>query len=139
MVALRLDVRLRGRVDPSDVLQEAFLQAAQALPKYLERPEQPVFLWLRWLTGMTLQLYHRRHLGVKARDAGRDVQLLARPWPEVSSAALAAQLLGRDTCPIPRARRSAKPFRDSGRDLGRNSLEWRYRLDSNASWDHPRT
>jgi hypothetical protein len=86
-----------------------------------------------------LQLYHRRHLGVEARDAGRDVQLLDRPWPEVSSAALAAQLLGRDTRPSPRARRSAKPFRDSGRALGRNSLEWRHRLASNASWDHPRT
>ena len=56
MVALRLDQRLRGRIDPSDVLQEAFLRAAQAGPKYLDRPEQPVFLWLRWLTGMTLQL-----------------------------------------------------------------------------------
>ena len=86
MVALRLDQRLRGRIDPSDVLQEAFLQAANALPKYLERPEQPVFLWLRWLTGMTLQHLHRRHLGVQAREAGREVQLLDRPWPEATSA-----------------------------------------------------
>src|SRR5438067_12273843 len=70
MVALRLDQRLRGRVDPSDVLQEAFLQAAQALPKYLERPEQPVFLWLRWLTGMSLQLLHRQ-----LRRAGRHLLL----------------------------------------------------------------
>jgi RNA polymerase sigma-70 factor (ECF subfamily) len=99
MVALRLDQRLRGRIDPSDVLQEAFLQAAQALPNYLERPEQPVFLWLRWLTGMTLHLLHRQHLGVQARDAGREVQLLDRPWPEATSAALAALLLGRDTRP----------------------------------------
>ena len=29
MVALRLDHRLKGRIYPSDVLQEAFLQAAQ--------------------------------------------------------------------------------------------------------------
>jgi RNA polymerase sigma-70 factor (ECF subfamily) len=99
MVDLHLDQRLRGRIDPSDVLQEAFLLAARALPKYLERPEQPVFLWLRWLTGMTLQLFHRQHLGVQARDAGREVQLLVRPWPQASSVALAAQLLGRDTRP----------------------------------------
>ena len=111
MVALRLDQRLRGRIDPSDVLQEAFLQAAQALPKYLERPEQPVFLWLRWLTGMTLQLVHRRHLGVQARDAGREVQLLDRPWPEASSAALAAQLLGRDTRPSVAAIRAERQRR----------------------------
>ena len=111
MVALRLDQRLRGRIDPSDVLQEAFLQAAMALPRYLERPEQPVFLWLRWLTGMTLQLVHRRHLGVQGRDAGREVQLLDRPWPEASSAALAAQLLGRDTRPSVAAMRAERQRR----------------------------
>ena len=111
MVALRLDQRLRGRIDPSDVLQEAFLQAAGAAPSYLERPEQPVFLWLRWLTGMTLQLIHRQHLGVQARDADREVQLLDRPWPEVSSVALAAQLLGRDTRPSVAAIRAERQRR----------------------------
>ena len=111
MVALRLDQRLRGRIDPSDVLQEAFLQAAQAWPKYLERPEQPVFHWLRWLTGMTLQLVHRRHLGVQARDAGREVRLLDGPWPEPTSAALAAQLLGRDTRPSVAAIRAERQRR----------------------------
>ena len=111
MVALRLDQRLRGRVDPSDVLQQGFLQAALALPKYLERPEQPVFLWLRWLTGMTLQLFHRQHLGVLGRDAGREVHLLDRPWPEATSAALAAQLLGRDTRPSVAAIRAERQRR----------------------------
>jgi RNA polymerase sigma-70 factor (ECF subfamily) len=111
MVALRLDQRLRGRVDPSDVLQEAFLEAAQAWPKYLEHPEQPVFLWLRWLTGMTLQLMHRRRLGVQARDAGREVQLVDRPWPDATSAALAAQLLGRDTRPSVAAIRAERQRR----------------------------
>jgi RNA polymerase sigma-70 factor, ECF subfamily len=111
MVALRLDQRLRGRIDPSDVLQEAFLQAAQALPKYLERPDQPVFLWLRWLTGMALQLVHRQHLGVQARDADREVRLLGRPLPEVSSVALAAQLLGRDTRPSVAAIRAERQRR----------------------------
>ena len=111
MVALRLDQRLRGRVDPSDVLQEAFLQATQAGPNSMERPEQPVFLWLRWLTGMALQLCHRRHLGVQARDAGREVQLLDRPWPEATSAALAAQLLGRDTRPSVAAIRAERQRR----------------------------
>jgi RNA polymerase sigma-70 factor (ECF subfamily) len=111
MVALRLDQRLRGRIDPSDVLQEAFLQAAQAWPKYLERPEQPVFHWLRWLTGMALQLVHRQHLGVRARDAGREVQLLDRPWPEATSAALAALILGRDTRPSVAAIRAERQTR----------------------------
>ena len=120
MVALRLDHRLRGRIDPSDVLQEAFLQAALALPKYLERPEQPVFLWLRWLTGMTLQLVHRRHLGVQGRDAGREVQL--------AGPALAGGLLGGPggAAPGPRHRDPAsRPSAPSGSDGSRRpSTRW---------------
>jgi RNA polymerase sigma-70 factor (ECF subfamily) len=111
MVALRLDQRLNGRIDPSDVLQEAFLEAARDLPKYLERPEQPVFHWLRWLTGMALKLTHRRHLGVQARDAGCEVRLMDRPWPEATSAALAAHLLGRDTRPSVAALRAERQRR----------------------------
>jgi RNA polymerase sigma-70 factor (ECF subfamily) len=108
MVALRLDVRLRGRIDPSDVIQEATIQAARGLPAYLERPDLPFFLWLRWLTGMTLQGIHRRHLGAQARDAGREVRIADGAMPAASSVALAAQLLGRDTRPLEAAIRAER-------------------------------
>jgi RNA polymerase sigma-70 factor (ECF subfamily) len=111
MVAVRLDRRLLGRVDPSDVIQEASLEAARALPKYLERPDLPFFLWLRWLTGMALQVQHRKHLGVAARDASREVRLVDGPIPGASSAALAAQLLGRDTRPSDAAIRAERKLR----------------------------
>jgi RNA polymerase sigma-70 factor, ECF subfamily len=98
MVALRLDRRLQGRVDPSDVIQEAYLEAARRLPEYLKAPEpMPVFLWLRFLTSQSLQLAHRKHLGVLARDPNREISLDADRMPQASSAALAAQLLGHDT------------------------------------------
>ncbi len=35
MVALRLDHRLQGRVDASDVIQEAYLEAWNRLPVYV--------------------------------------------------------------------------------------------------------
>src|SRR5262245_47928849 len=55
MVAWRLDPRLNGRLDPSDVLQEVYLDAVRRLPSYLEqRPGLPVGLWLRLLTGRRL-------------------------------------------------------------------------------------
>src|SRR5262249_55044554 len=38
MVALRLDRRLQGRIDPSDVIQEAFLEASARLADYLRNP-----------------------------------------------------------------------------------------------------
>src|SRR4051812_22256257 len=62
MVRLRLDARLRGRVDPSDVLQKAFLEAARRLAEYLRNPRMPFFLWLRFLTGQKLLTLRRRHL-----------------------------------------------------------------------------
>lgn len=97
MVALRLDHRLRGRLDPSDVIQEAFVDATAALQDYATRGEMPFFLWLRWLTGMRLAASHRKHLGCQVRDANREVPLERAPMPGASSAALAAQLLGRQT------------------------------------------
>ena len=78
MVALRLDRRLFGRVDPSDVIQEAFMEAMARREDYLREPAMPFFLWLRFLTGQKLLDVHRRHLGVKARDAGREIALHAR-------------------------------------------------------------
>jgi RNA polymerase sigma-70 factor (ECF subfamily) len=98
MVALRLDRRLQGRIDPSDVIQEAYLDAARRLPEYLRDPEpMPVFLWLRFLAAQALQALHRKHLGVQARDAGRELSIQGGRVPQATSAALAAQLLGHDT------------------------------------------
>jgi RNA polymerase sigma-70 factor (ECF subfamily) len=37
MVRLRFNRRLLGRIDDSDILQEAYLQAARRLPDYLAR------------------------------------------------------------------------------------------------------
>jgi RNA polymerase sigma-70 factor (ECF subfamily) len=99
MVKLRLDPRVRGRVDPSDVIQEAYLETCQKLAAYLQDPKMPFFLWLRLTTGQKLALVHRQHLGVQARDAGREISLYRGALPEASSAALAAQLLGKLTSP----------------------------------------
>ena len=106
MVRLRLDPRLQGRIDPSDVIQEAFLDAAQRLADYLRDPRMPFFLWLRFLTGQKLLTLRRRHLGTEARDAGREVSLHQGAMPEASSACLAAQLLGKVTAPLQAAIRA---------------------------------
>ena len=97
MVKLRLDPRLQGRIDPSDVLQEAYLEASRRLAEYLRDPKLPFFLWLRFLTGQKLLALRRQHLGTQARDAGREVSLFHGAMPEASSACLAAQLMGKIT------------------------------------------
>jgi RNA polymerase sigma-70 factor (ECF subfamily) len=99
MVAVRLDPRLQGRVDPSDVLQESYLEAVRQLADYLRNPALPFFLWLRQLAGHRLFKLHRLHIGVQMRDAGREVSIYRSALPEASSAALAARLLGRECRP----------------------------------------
>lgn len=106
MVRLRLDRRLQGRVDPSDVLQDAFLDITQRLSEYVAQPEMPFYLWLRLLTGQRLLALHRRHLGAQMRDAGQEVSLYRGALPQASSASLAAQLLGRLTSPTQAAVRA---------------------------------
>jgi RNA polymerase sigma-70 factor (ECF subfamily) len=97
MVRLRLDRRLQGRLDPSDVLQEAYLDFAKRFPEYAADPKLPFFLWLRLLTGQRLIDLHRMHLGAKMRNAGQEVSLYRGALPQASSVSLAAQLLGRLT------------------------------------------
>jgi RNA polymerase sigma-70 factor (ECF subfamily) len=109
MVRLRLDRRLQGRVDASDVLQEAFIEAAQRLPEYARTPpaqKMPLFLWLRFLTGQRMLIVHRRHLGAKMRSAKEEVSLYRRAMPEATTLSLAAQLLGRLTSPTQAAVRA---------------------------------
>lgn len=99
MVEIRLDRRLAGRVDASDVIQEAYLEVAQRLEGYLRDPQLPLFVWLRLVLGERLIKLHRQHLGTQMRDAGREVSLFREALPAASSAALAAQLLGKLTSP----------------------------------------
>ena len=99
LVNLRMDHRLQGRLDPSDVLQEAFLEYASSLPEYAKKPDAPFYVWLRCITGRKLHALHRKHLGTRMRDAGRDVSLFNGALPEASSVSLAAQLLGKLTAP----------------------------------------
>ena len=97
MIRLRLDRRLQGRVDPSDVLQDAYLDLAAGLPDYARDRPMPTYLWLRLVAGQRLAQVHRQHLGAALRDAGREVSLYRGALPRASSTSLAAQLLGRFT------------------------------------------
>ena len=99
MVEMRLDTRLQARLDASDVVQEAYVDVIARLEEYLRDPKLPLFLWLRLVVGEWLVRLHRHHLGTQMRDAGREVSLYRGALPAASSAALAAQLLGRHTSP----------------------------------------
>jgi len=94
LVELRLDPKLRPRVDPSDVVQEAHLEAFRRLSTYLHERPMPFRLWLRQIAyDRTLKAW-RHHLGTARRAAGREV-----PLPQRSSLVLAQQLLAGGSTP----------------------------------------
>jgi RNA polymerase sigma-70 factor (ECF subfamily) len=111
MVRLRLDRRVYGRIDPSDVLQEAYLDLARRFPEYTAGPAVPFYLWLRALTGQRLIDLHRRHLGAQMRAAGQEVSLHRGALPLASSESLAQHLLGRLTSPTQAAIRAEMQLR----------------------------
>ena len=94
MVELRLDRRLSGRVDASDVIQDAYLEVRRRFGEDFQASTLPFFLWLRQLTGQKLTDVHRHHLGARMRDAGQEVSLQRGAMPPATSVSLAAQLLG---------------------------------------------
>ena len=98
IVNFRLDSRLLGRVDADDILQEAYLAAAQRIEHYLDDSTQTFFIWLRLIANQTMIDVHRRHLGAQMRDASRDMSTHAH-YAQATSMSIASQLLGNFTSP----------------------------------------
>jgi RNA polymerase sigma-70 factor (ECF subfamily) len=99
LVSFRLDRRLGGRVDPDDVLQEAYLAAAQRLPHFARQSDASPFIWVRLIVQQTLIDVHRRHFGAQRRDAGREVPIAGGAWAASTSASIAVQVAGSGTSP----------------------------------------
>jgi RNA polymerase sigma-70 factor (ECF subfamily) len=97
LVDLRLDPRLRSRLDASDVVQDAHLEALHRLSAYLDRPALPFRLWLRQIACDRAAKARRHHLGTARRALTREVTL-----PEQSSLILARQLLASGSTPSQR-------------------------------------
>lgn len=72
MVQMRLDRRVTARVDPSDIVQEALVDAARKLDAYLRDRPLPFYPWLHRLAAERLAQAHRRNLGAQARTVARE-------------------------------------------------------------------
>jgi RNA polymerase sigma-70 factor (ECF subfamily) len=113
MVRLRLDPRLHGRVDPEEVLDEAYREVLVQAREYLSDPRVSPFVWLRQLTGRRLAAMQRRFLasGAGDVDADAEVSLFRGPLPQATSASLAAMLLGQATPSAREVQRAAQQIR----------------------------
>lgn len=99
-VNFRLDRKLVGRVDPDDVLQEAYLAAAQRLHHFEGDTATSLFIWLRLIVNQTMVDVHRRHLGAQMRDADREISIDGRHYKNAAtSMSITFHLLGQLTSP----------------------------------------
>jgi RNA polymerase sigma-70 factor (ECF subfamily) len=95
MLELRMDARLRTRIDPSDVLQETFIEAANRLDDFHNSGMKPR-LWLRYLAQQQLLIAWRRHAKTKSRDVHREARIDSL---SVSGEALVNMILQSGTTP----------------------------------------
>jgi RNA polymerase sigma-70 factor (ECF subfamily) len=105
MINFRMDRRLRGRVDPDDILQEAYLNAEHRLAHFRNDASHSLFIWFRLIVSQTLVDVHRRHVEAGMRDANREVSMNHSPRVQSTSVSLAEQLAGSMTSPSHAAHR----------------------------------
>ena len=96
MVDLRLDPRVRHRVDASDVLQEAFIDLSKKLPNFESKQISP-FIWLRLVLNERILDLHRKHLYAEKRNVRREAKNRASVAHDATSFSLAHALLGDET------------------------------------------
>jgi RNA polymerase sigma-70 factor (ECF subfamily) len=93
-VGLRMDPKMRGRVDPSDVVQETQLEVYRRLGDFLDRRPMPFRVWLRKTAYERLLMARRQHVAAAQRAVGRE-----QPLPDRSSLLFARRILARGPTP----------------------------------------
>jgi len=123
MVEIRMDPKLLARIDPSDVLQEAYLDLVQRLPSFASRDEEmSMFVWMRLVTSEKLLQLRRQHVDAQKRAIGREVSINQKASDQ-SSACLADRLYGHFSSA------GNKLVRDEMRQVLMNTLEAMEEID----------
>jgi len=99
IVHFRMSPILRRRIEPDDVLQDAYIAAVNRLEHYAENPFKSSFLWLRMIVNQTIADLYRRHIGAQKRDARCEVASDGLIYPQSTSSSLVFQLADNATSP----------------------------------------
>lgn len=106
MIQFRLDPKLAARLDPDDILQEAWLRAVDRIGSFVTDARGSPFVWLRMIVVQTLIDLHRRHLGAQRRSAQREQSRLGGFGGDSTSLSLTRHLIGQLTSPSAAAMRA---------------------------------
>lgn len=107
VVELRMSDTLKGRVDPSDVVQETHLAATRRLSHFLSDRRVSFRIWLRQTAIQQLVNLERHHVQAQKRTVRLETRL-----PERSSMMLAKSLLEARPSRIARQRELTQQVRD---------------------------
>ena len=98
IVTFRIAPFLRSRVDPADVLQEAYFEISRRIDEYINGSPVSFFVWIRQRTIQTLIDIHRNHTREK-RDPLREMTFGSSPYGHTTSISIAQLLLADITSP----------------------------------------
>jgi RNA polymerase sigma-70 factor (ECF subfamily) len=103
LARLQIDRRLRGKVDPSDLVQETFLEAHRDFARFRGTTPEEWAVWLRQILANNVANQIRRYLGTRARDVHLERRLAGEL--EASSQALDQGLAASQSTPSQQAAR----------------------------------
>src|SRR5919204_7061261 len=101
LARLQIDRRLQGKADPSDLVQETFLEAARDFGQFRGTTEKELMAWLRQILVTNFANLVRRYRGTQRRDVALERDLAHEM--ERSFTLLDGALLARDASPSQQA------------------------------------
>src|SRR6516164_8493805 len=122
LARVQIGRRLQGKVDASDVVQEACLGAFRDFPQFRGSTEKEFLAWLRQILASLLANLVRHYQGTQRRDVRLERQLALEL--DQSSQAMDRGLAAQQSSPSQQAIRREQSVRLAGA-LGRLPEEWR--------------
>ena len=101
LARLHIGRRLRGKIDPEDLVQDAFLKAHRDFPLFHGTSEAQLAGWLRQILSANLAMCLRRYLGTQRRDVRLERELADAV--DQSSQVLDRALIAEQSTPSQRA------------------------------------
>lgn len=78
LARLQIDPRICSKLDPADLVQDTFLEAYEAFPRFRGETEASFLAWLRQILATRLATSVRYYLGTKQRDVRLERNLHAQ-------------------------------------------------------------